>query len=118
MKTIKIECETQTTWEQLAVEVIKLHRKRRIAAKMISDNLRRELKRSEKHYERSQELIKVKKEYEKIKKENEEIKAEIIKLKDEKISGHAVINALHDNLKHARGEIEAYQNVIDRLIKR
>ena len=50
-----------------AGDVQKLLKKHRIAARMISDDIRRARKASDNHYERSQELIKCKKERDRLK---------------------------------------------------
>ena len=102
-----------------AADVQKLLKKHRIAARMISDDIRRARKASDKHYERSQELIKCKKERDRLKNNLEtldtialqdrqrisELEKEILDLKN--------VNSKNINLRiHAEGKIAAYEKIL------
>lgn len=99
--------------------LIKFQKKHRIAARMISDNLRRERKASDKHYERSQELIKCEKERDRLKNNLETL--DTIALQDrQRISElEHEIKELNEEIDlnnlenaHLNGKIAAYEKIL------
>ena len=102
-----------------AGDVQKLLKKHRIAARMISDDIRRARKASDKHYERSQELIKCKKERDNYKQQYDfylkacdldskiisGLKKDIKELKEE-----LELNNLEN--AHLNGKIAAYEKIL------
>jgi peptidoglycan hydrolase CwlO-like protein len=118
IKMISYE-EIKNIDRDLLKEINKLMRKRRIAARMISDDIRRARKASDKHYERSQELIMCEKERDDLQKEYDlfkeihvmdcnkisELEKEISELKEE----NELINAEN---AHLNGKIAAYEKIL------
>ena len=102
-----------------AADVQKLLKKHRIAARMISDDIRRARKASDKHYERSQELIKCEKEHSELKsfsgymidlneKNHEYIKK--LQKEIEELQEELEINYLEN--AHLEGKIAAYEKIL------
>ena len=100
-------------------DVQKLLKKHRIAARMISDDIRRARKASDKHYDRSQELIKCKKELADLKdalkymidlnEKNHEYLKKLQKEIEELQEENELINLENAHLK---GKIAAYEKML------